>query len=223
MNNLGMALKEAEKKSGKKILEIARKEVENSLLDLAEFALEEKTPEELEAERKEVERRDQWCRSAAPIILATRKRANEILVLMQRGPLSIPLQAEMDGLRKKEQTLLAAGGDKSLASHLSFSVFLDEVRMASVSKEMAKVILARVVELGRYSILPQEEAEKKKKEWREAGKIPQGVQILHGWVYMPYEPATGEVKSKGQMALEAILGQYMYNVRKTEKAKRFIK
>jgi hypothetical protein len=217
-NSVSQALQEAEKKSGKKIVELVKKEDEGELMDLSQFGVEEKSAEELEAERKEVERRDQWCRSAAPIIIATRKRVNEILVLMQNGPLSIPLQAELDGLRKKEQTLLAAGGDKSLADHLTFSVFLDEVRMASVSKEMAKVILARVVELGRYFILPQEEAEKKKKEWREAGKIPQGVQILYGWVYMPYEPAAGEVKSRGQMALESTLDQYMYKVR--QKAKR---
>lgn len=219
--NLIDVLKKAEEKSGKNILQLVKKEEdEGELLDLAQFKVEEKTPEELEAERKEVERRDQWCRSAAPLVLKIRKRINEIAIAVQAGPLSISLQAELDKLHKDEAALLAAGGDEALSNHLNFSVFLDEIRTAPVNKETALIILNKIVELGRYSILPREEAEEKKKEWREGEKIPQGVQIFWGRVYLPYEPALGEVKSNGQKALESVLGQYMYRVRKVERKRK---
>jgi len=219
MNNLGKILEKAEEKSGKKIVELVSKKEKNELLELSNFAVEEKSDEELESERKEVERRDQWCRSAAPILLGIRKRISEIHALMQSGPLSIAQQMELDHRRKKEVTLLAAGGDKSLADHLSFSVFLDEVRMAPVSKEMALIIMGRVTELGRYRLLSQAEADKKKKEWRETGRVPQGTQLLFGSVYMPFEPLPSEIKSAGQKAIESIVGQYLNKIRKAEKAK----
>ncbi|MBI4692351.1 MAG: hypothetical protein HY773_02890 [Candidatus Terrybacteria bacterium] len=186
------------------------------LPDLSQFKIQEKTPEQIAADAEEAKRKDEWCRSAALILLKIRKRINEIKLVAFHGPLSKELAKEIEDLQNKEQALVEAGGDSTLAAHLDFSVLLEQIRTAPQTSDNAELILKEVVQRGRYSLLSEEEAEKRKKEW--GNKVPTGVQFFFGKVYVPFHPAEGEVKSKGQMALESVLGQYLYSVRKSRAA-----
>ncbi|MFA4890381.1 MAG: hypothetical protein WC587_01980 [Candidatus Paceibacterota bacterium] len=218
MTNLGLALKDAQAKKKKENGNGNSKNGE--LPDLSQFNVQEKTPEQITAEAEEAKRKDEWCRNAAPMLLAIRKRINDINLVAHFGPLSPPLSSEFNELKEKEAKLLSAGGDETLADHLSFSVFLEEIRTTSPSYEMMAEFLARAVALGRYTLLPEKEAEEKKKEWRETGKPPVGSVFFKWRVYLPFQPAEGEVKSKGQMALESVLARFFRDTEKGETARR---
>lgn len=219
MNAIAEALKKAEQEKRKK----NNGGNGSGLPDLSQFTVEEKTPEQVMAEAEEAKKKDEWCRNAAPLLLKIRQRISVINLVAQHGPLSDNLSAEIADLKKKEEALLMAGGDSSLANHLSFSVFLEEIKEAEKNHEMAKIILGRVVEMGRYTLLSKAEGKKVIDERKRTGKLPIGVQIFEQNVYVPFEPDEGETKSKGQMALESVLGDYLREVRKATVKDRNVK
>lgn len=214
MSVIAEALKKAEEDARKK----GNGGNGGGLLDLSQFKVQKKTPEQIAAEAEEAKRKDEWCRNAAPILLQIRRRINEIKRVAFHGPLSQELAKELVQLQEKERVLREASGDPALARHLDFSVFLEQIHTAPHTPEDAELLLKEVVQRGRYSLLPKEEAEAKKKEWKQTGKVPLGVQFFAGKVYVPLHLAESETKSKGQMALESVLGQYLNTVRKSRAA-----
>lgn len=183
------------------------------LPDLTELAVEEKLTD-LQHDIEEAAKKDEWCRNAAKLIPDIRKRINEISIVAHHGPLSPQLSKELKELKAKEAKILGAG-DENIRNHLLFSVGLEEIRTAPRTKDIAEVILARVIETGRYSLLSKKEAEIRRKEWRSAGsKAPHGVQFFCGNIYEPFIPAEGDEKSQGQKAVESVLSQYLKEVKK---------
>lgn len=209
---MGTVIEEALKKAQKEKKGKGNGSNGNGLLDLRQFNVQEKTPEQIETEAEEAKKKDEWCRNAAPMLLQIRRRINEIRHVAFHGPLSQDLTKEFADLQKKERVLKEASGDSALASHLDFSVLLEQIRTAPQTPEDAELLLKEVVQRGRYSLLSKEEAERKRKEW--GNNVPTGVQFFAGRGYVPFQPAEAETKSKGQMALESVLGQYLNAVRK---------
>ncbi len=176
----------------------------SDLLDLDALGVTVESEEVIQQRILEAQQRSQFAQRAAKTIMQIGERRKQLTLIEEKGgTITSAHRLELEELDRKEQQILSYGDDE-LRAQVQFSLFIEEVRVAEPTREIALAILTRAIEMERYRIATIEEA----RAIRSHADRPAGTQFFDAHVYLSLLSG-----SPGQSALEAELRKYLKRVK----------
>lgn len=178
----------------------AHEHVNGSLPDIVE--VEPLSEEEIACAAEEAKKKKEWVEQAGAMLLKLKEERDSIQSI-DGWDLLPKLVSRVNKLTSMIEELESAG-DENIHRHLEFSEFLNFIREVKTEHQMDYVVKRLVSEsvntdgATRYRAVSKDEVHRR----RSSGTYPKFAFFWKGSCYFPYEPASDEMKSDGQKAVE---------------------